>query len=113
MTRALLHIQATVIYGWEQQKEFKTFLVNQLTDLMEGLTNPAVIQESERVRALQKKYNELYMRRPRYGWQCMRDLQDLCRLGTVLCVLSIITEQRQKRVLYAVKDMCKLFACFE
>jgi len=45
VTRALLHIQATVVYSGEQQKEFKTFLINQLTDLMEGLINPAVIQE--------------------------------------------------------------------
>ena len=87
--------QATVVYGWEQQKEFKTFLVNQLTDLMEGLTNPAVIQESERTRALQKKYNELYMRRPRYGRQRLRDLQCLCILGTGLYVLSIMNKQGQ------------------
>ncbi len=45
VTRALLHVQATVFYSGEQQKEFKTFLINQLTDLMEGLINPAVIQE--------------------------------------------------------------------
>ncbi len=101
MTRALLHVQASVVYNWDQQKDFKNFLVNQLTDLMEGLTNPAVIQESERVRALHKKYNEPYMRRPRYGWQCMRDLQDLCRLGILLCLLAVITEQRQK--LYCMK----------
>ncbi len=93
VTRALLHVQATVFYSGEQQKEFKTFLINQLTDLMEGLINPAVIQELERERALQKKYNMLYMRRPRYSWQCTRDLQDLCRLGTGLCVLSIITKR--------------------
>ncbi len=73
VTRALVHVQGTVVYGWDQQKDFKNFLVNQLTDLMEGLTNPAVIQESERARALHKKYNKPYMRRPRYGWQCMRD----------------------------------------
>ncbi len=87
-----------MVYNWDQQKDFKNFLVNQLTDLMEGLTNPAVIQESERVRALHKKYNEPYMRRPRYGWQCTSDLQDVCKLGTVSCVLSIITKQGQKRV---------------
>ncbi|DBA99963.1 TPA: hypothetical protein ACH3X1_013837 [Trebouxia sp. C0004] len=46
---------ATVVYGGEQQKEFKTFLVKQLTDLAEGLINPAVVQESDRERALQKK----------------------------------------------------------
>lgn len=73
VTRALVHVQGTVVYGWDQQKDFKNFFVNQLTDLMEGLTNPAVIQESERARALHKKYNKPYMRRPRYGWQCMRD----------------------------------------
>ena len=100
-----------MVYGWEQQKEFKTFLVNQLTDLMEGLTNPAVIRESEQARALQKKYNELYMRCPQYGWQGMRYLQDLCRLGTGLYVLSIIDEQGQKRVQHEAKDMCRQFAC--
>ncbi|KAA6429985.1 MAG: hypothetical protein FRX49_00416 [Trebouxia sp. A1-2] len=65
VTRPLLHVQATVVYGEEQQKRFKAFLINQLTDLMEGLTNPAVIQDSEQERAFLKERNMLCMRSPR------------------------------------------------
>ncbi|KAL0019006.1 hypothetical protein WJX79_007277 [Trebouxia sp. C0005] len=57
--------KATVVYGEEQQKRFKAFLINQLTDLMEGLTNPAVIQDSEQERAFLKERNMLCMRSPR------------------------------------------------
>lgn len=112
VTRPLLHVQATVVYGEEQQKRFKAFLINQLTDLMEGLTNPAVIQDSEQERAFLKERNMLCMRSPRYGWQCTFDLPDLCRLGAMLCVLSIINEQGQRSVLYEAQSMCKQFACF-
>ena len=105
VTRALVHAQGTVVYGWDQQKDFKTFLVNQLTDLMEGLTNPAVIQESERVRALHKKYNQPYMRRPRYSCGTAGNALLICKMyvNGAQCRVCCLSSLKKDRSVYSMK----------
>ncbi len=56
------HVQATVVWGNSQWEEFKTFLIRQLTDLMDALMHPHKVQESLREQSLSRRAGTAYTR---------------------------------------------------